>query len=106
MVLSAAAALSAAALAVLVFRNIDTSDFVIYYGRTRRLVVMVAGAITLLLGVGGFGFGLNSAGQRRNDRQQLSWLGFFAGAAVLCVAVVLLFIFISRGEQVIVQTPR
>ena len=105
-VMSGAAVLSALALALLVFRNVDTTDFVIYYGRTRRLLVLIAGAATMLLGAAGFGLGLNSAGQRRNDRQQMSWLGFFTGAAVLCIAVVLMFIFMSRGEQVIVQSAR
>jgi hypothetical protein len=54
--------------------------------------------MTMVLAASGFGFGLSSAGQRRNDKPQLSWTGFFIGAAILCLTVVLLFIFRVRGE--------
>ena len=82
------------------FRLIDKSQFVITYGPTRKILVLASGACTLLLAVIGFGLGLNSAGQRRNDKPTLSWIGFFLGAGVLCLALVLLFLFKTRGEPV------
>jgi len=86
------------ALAVLVFHNADWSEWVIYYARPwRRQIVFLAGAVTLLAAVTALGFGFNSAGQRRNTRPRESWLGFFLGAGVVCLALVLLFIFHQRA---------
>jgi hypothetical protein len=82
------------------FRLIDKSQFVITYGPMRKLLVLGSGACTLLLAVIGFGLGLNSAGERRNDKPTLSWIGFFLGAGVLCLALILLFLFKTRGEPV------
>jgi len=87
------------ALAAVAFRSVDFSQFVIYYGnKTRELVVYVAGAITLILAGTGLGFGFNSAGERRNDKPHLSWLGFFISAGVLCSTLIVLFLFYSRKE--------
>jgi len=88
-------------LALCVFRNMNWSEFVIYHGPRRKPIVMVAGAITMLLSVCGFGLGYNSAGQRRNDKQQLSWLGFFVSALVMCLTLIILFLFRARAESVI-----
>ncbi len=50
-------------------------------------------AVCLLLSSGpallGLGLGLNSAGQRRNDRPMHAWVGFFLGSSVLAVNVIL-----------------
>lgn len=97
------ALLSAGSLVVLtfmVFRHFNTNDFTIIYGPFRKLVVLISGLVTILLAAGGFGFGLNSAGQRRNDKPVLSWIGFFVGAAVFCLAVILLFFFMKQGQQI------
>src|SRR5687767_966414 len=83
------------------FRLIDKSQFVINYGPTRRMLVLGTGACTILLAIIAFGLGLNSAGQRRNDKPTLSWIGFFIGAGVLCLAAILLFLFKTRGEPVV-----
>jgi hypothetical protein len=99
-VLAIISCVSLAGLALLVFRNIDRAQWVIAYGKNRGLMVQAAAAVTILLAGIAFGMGLNSAGQRRNDRPKLSWLGFFIGALVICAALVLLFLFKTRGEQV------
>jgi hypothetical protein len=65
------------------------------------MAILLAAAITILLAATGFGFGLSSAGQRRNDKQQLSWIGFFIGAIVLAMTFVALFVFVQRGEMVV-----
>jgi hypothetical protein len=83
------------------FRLIDKSQFVINYGPMRRMLVLATGACTVLLAIIGFGLGLNSAGERRNDKPTLSWIGFFLGAAVLCLAVILFLLFKTRGEPVV-----
>jgi len=82
-------------------RGLASQDFVFLYGPRGKMAVLLAAAVTLLLSGAGFGFGLNSAGQRRNDRQRLSWIGFFLGALVLALTLVLVFVFIQRGEQII-----
>ncbi|MBI4578219.1 MAG: hypothetical protein HY718_00860 [Planctomycetes bacterium] len=99
--LSLLSVVSLAALAFFVMGRMSFSEFTPYYGGNRRMAILGAGVVTLLLSGAGFGFGLNSAGQRRNDKQQLSWLGFFVGAIVLALALVMLVLFAVRGEAVI-----
>ncbi|GMV98471.1 MAG: hypothetical protein HRF43_01560 [Phycisphaerae bacterium] len=101
LVVSLASAVTLLALGVLIFQNYK--DMVIYYGNTRRVVVWGVGLLTILLAVTGFGFGLNSVGQRRNDKPLLSWISFFVGAGVLCLSVVLLFFFYRQGELVTIR---
>lgn len=98
----ALAIMAACGLAVLVFGVFQHRDgWTPYYGPTRRLAVLGLGMVTLLLAAGGFGLGFNSAGQRRNDKPRLSWLGFFLGATVMCLTLILLCYFILRGQQII-----
>ena len=75
------------ALIVIVVRRIVWSELAIFYGGPTRMGIMSAVAVTLLLSVIGFGFGINSVGQRRNEKQGLSWLGFFVSAAVLVLTI-------------------
>lgn len=86
-------------LAVLIFQHLDLSQWVITYGRFRRLVIMGATAGTILVAAIAFGMGLNSAGQRRNDKPLFSWLGFFISAGVICMSLILFFLFRTRGEM-------
>ncbi len=83
------------------FSNFSFSDFTIVYGPTRQKVILAVGFITMLLAVSGFGFGLNSVGQRRNDKPALSWISFLVGGTVLCLALVLLFFFHRQGQPMI-----
>ncbi len=91
----------AGVLGFLLRRGLASQDFVFIYGPNGKIAVLGAGAITLGLAAIGFGFGLNSAGQRRNDKQRLSWIGFFVGALVLALTFVALFVFMQRGEAII-----
>jgi hypothetical protein len=86
------------ALAVLVFRHVDTKEWTITYGKTRGQMVVGATGVTVLLALIGLGLGISSAGQRRNDRPMLSWIGFFVGAMVICLAFILWFLFRARGD--------
>jgi hypothetical protein len=99
-VVSLASCVALAGLAFLVLHHLDRSEWIITYGKQRRMVVQMAAAFTLLLAAIGFGMGLNSAGQRRNDKPILSWIGFFVGAGVICFVGVLMFLFLTRGEMI------
>lgn len=101
LLLSLASVVSLMGLAFIVLQNLQ--NMVIYYGNTRRAAIYGMGMITLMMAVAGFGFGLNSAGQRRNDKPMLSWISFFIGAVVLCLTVVLLFFFYRQGEPATIQ---
>ena len=87
-------------MAAIIFRHFNPADRTVVYGPLRKILVLGSGMTTILLSVGGFGFGLNSAGQRRNDKPVLSWIAFFVGAAVCCLAVLLLFFFLKQGQQI------
>lgn len=88
-------------MAWVILQQFDMSELLIYYGKNRKIAVYASTLVTLGLSVVGFGFGLNSAGQRRNDKPQLSWIGFFVGACVFCLAIILFALFRFRGESVI-----
>ncbi len=101
-VVSSASALFVIATAVLVFwpGRVDWEAWTIAYrlGSARWLAVMGCGALAALLSLTGLSFGANSAGQRRNDKQTQSWIGFFAGAFCLTLTILLLVIFLLRGD--------
>lgn len=80
---------------VLLARNWDGDISLIKYrsGGLFQPVYLICTALTMLLAVFGLALGFNSAGQRRNDRQKLSWTGFFVGTAVLALAIVFLWAF-------------
>lgn len=79
----------------------DGWNMTVMYGSTRRYAVLGATAMTLMLALAGFGLGLTSAGHRRNDKPRLSWIGFFLGAGVLCLATVVFAFFWLRGEPAV-----
>jgi len=90
-------------LAVLVFRHVDWETLSIFYkgGTLRMPAIGICGLLALGLSVLGFGFGISSAGERRNQKNHLSWLGFFIGAFVICVTLILLATFFFWKESVI-----
>jgi CDP-diglyceride synthetase len=96
-VLAAGAVLPLLAFLLLMLQNLN-KEFIVVYGPNRRMAILAAAAATLLMSAGAFGFGLNSAGQRRNDRQRLSWAGFIGGAFVLAITIVGLVFFFMQGE--------
>lgn len=100
-VLSLASVLPLLAMGYLLAGQIDTSSWTFFYGPQRAMAYFGAGLAAMGLAAGGFGFGLNSAGQRRNDKPVLSWIAFFVGGAVFCLAVLLLMFFRLRGESAI-----
>ena len=69
-------------------------------GSLRWVALMGSAAVAVALSLTGLSFGANSAGQRRNDRQTLSWIGFFVGAGTLLLTILLLTLFLMRGDPV------
>ncbi len=67
----------------------------IVYGSHGRFVPAFVGCVFLSMIPAALGFvlGLSSAGQRRNDRSGLSWIGFFLGGTVLSIDLILLIAF-------------
>ncbi len=79
---------------------------ILYNPRGLRMpLIYIFGLTALGLGIAGFGLGLNSAGQRRNDKPTHSWIGFFLGAGSITFTLILLYLFKAWGEALIVQTP-
>jgi len=87
--------LSAVVAAACILQRLDLETFLFTYeAQGRRFLVIMAGlAVGLVTGGIGFLVGLNSAGQRLNKQNRLSWTGFFLSAAVialtLCVGILL-----------------
>ncbi|HSW46608.1 MAG TPA: hypothetical protein VLM89_13675 [Phycisphaerae bacterium] len=98
-VVGIAACLGLLAQAVLVFRHINLSEWTIMYGSpNRRTLVLAATAAVLGLGLAALGLGFNSAGQKRNDKPQFSWIGFFLGAGTICLTIIFMCLFHFRAE--------
>ncbi|RJP42391.1 MAG: hypothetical protein C4547_00590 [Phycisphaerales bacterium] len=88
-VLGLLAVLPAGGALYLVGRNFHPGPGGILY-RNEMFVLGLAVCIGLavLIGLTAAALGFNSAGQRRNDFQGRSWLGFFIGGASVTAAVV------------------
>ena len=102
-VLSLSSLFFVAGLAVLVFRHVDTETLSILYksGTLRVPAIGLCGLLALGLSVLGFGFGISSAGERRNQKNHLSWTGFFVGAFAICATLILLATFFFWKESII-----
>lgn len=96
---SLVALLCLAAQVFLIFQHLNPDEWIVFYGPTRRIAIFVATAATLGMAAIAAGLGFNSAGQRRNDKGQLSWIGFFIGALVFSLSIALFLFFHWRGES-------
>ncbi|MBN1491049.1 MAG: hypothetical protein JXA69_14135 [Phycisphaerae bacterium] len=101
--LSAAAFFFILAMAAMIVTKLNLEMKVISYGKEglRMPAIYLSGLAAFTLGVAGFGFGMNSAGQRRNDKPRRSWIGFFLGAGAITLSLILLALFRMWGEEVI-----
>ena len=94
-VLSLVSTLPLAAAAFAAWQRFDPNLGQIVYGSTGYFVPAFVGCVLLsmLLGAVGCLFGFSSAGQRRNDKQARSWIGFFVGGTVFTFDLILLIAF-------------
>ncbi len=90
------------AVAFLEYQRFDAEMTMIPYRSAgpRHLAILAGIAAAGLLSLIGIALGLNSAGQRRNDKQKQSWLGFFVGAAALSLTIILFAAFQILGLSV------
>jgi len=79
----------------LAIRNYDGNLVQITYGSGSKFAPLLLGCLLLSMAPGFVGFllGLNSAGQRRNEKSNRSWMGFFIGGLVLTLDFILLLAF-------------
>lgn len=87
--LSIASALPCVVVAALLLRNWNAELQQIIYGNQAYMLAILGGTgLTLVLSFFGAALGYNSAGQRRNEKQKQSWLGFFLGALMLALGII------------------
>jgi hypothetical protein len=55
-------------------------------GGPRYYAILGASGLAMISGAIGFLLAFNSAGQKRNTRSSLSWMGFFLNSAVITIA--------------------
>ena len=80
----------------------DTTLHAVVYGDEGVFKVGFLGCVGVAAAFGllGVALGYNSAGQRRNDRQLSSWMGFLIGGCVVSFSLVALFAFVELGVEV------
>lgn len=82
-------------------RNFSAEHFYVTYSSSGLWFPMLGAGmgLGLLAGAVGFFVGLNSAGQRRNNRSSLSWQGFFLNAGVITILMsAAIFFFFTRNN--------
>ena len=87
---------------LLTFRNYQHDLGQIIYGQNGTFVPVFAACVlaSMVSAAIGTALGWSSAGQRRNEHQARSWVGFFVGGVVVSVDLVLLAAFVMlRFEQ-------
>jgi hypothetical protein len=92
--LSIAAVIPLIAVLGLLYRNYNAQLNVILFGNQAYMLCVVAGVgAAMLFSMVGILLGFNSAGQRRNEQQRRSWAGFFIGAFMMSLAIIVLAAF-------------
>jgi hypothetical protein len=73
----------------IIYDAFDWDTLWVTYSRDTLRMPAIGGALFLGLASAGLGFlvGFNSAGQRLNKKNNLSWTGFFLSAAVITLAM-------------------
>ncbi len=77
-------------------RNYDHNLGQIVHGSRGLFLPMFLACVgsSLAAGVIGLALGLNSAGQRRNDKPKWSWTGFLVGSGVVTFDIILLIAYL------------
>lgn len=93
--------------AVVVFKGLDTSQWVIPYNKEggksqyRQPIIFAAAPVAIILGLTGGILGFRSLGQAKNTKQGRSWLGMTIGAVVVAIAPVLIASWKQLSEPMI-----
>ena len=97
---SAASVLPCVTMAWLLVRNWRGDIHQIVFANPMfQVTYLGCAAATMLLAVFGLVLGFNSAGQRRNELQHRSWLGFFVGSGAFTLGVILVLAFMLLKFQ-------
>lgn len=93
--LGALGAVAVVAVAAMLFQAFRPEDFevVMAKGGMRFFAILGGVAVSLVCAVVGCLLGFTSAGQKRNAKNGLSWLGFFLNAGVIMLALCLFIFF-------------
>lgn len=89
-----------AAVAVLQNFHLEHFETIFKVGSMRYYAVLGALGLANLAGVAGFYMGFAGAGHKRNKKSNLSWLGFFANAGVVTLAMCVLVFFWFTKEMI------
>ena len=95
-ILAGAAAVFVMGAAFCALYKFDWKVFMLSYNSGGMRLPVLGGSLFLALAasVVGFFVAFNSAGQRRNKKSRLSWIGFFANAALIALALMIGFFFL------------
>lgn len=85
-----------------VLKGFDWQVFMLTYNsKGPRLILLGASLfVSLAAGVVGFCVGFNSAGQRRNKKSRLAWIGFFTNAALIAVSLMVAIFFVLTRNPI------
>ncbi len=89
--------------AYFILGRFDYQTFLVNYNPQGKRIIAIALSLLIGLAASGIGFfvGLNSAGQRLNKRNRLSWTGFFLSAAVVALTLSCGFFFYLTKNAVL-----
>ena len=96
-ILAGLAALGAVAAIYCVLSGFNWEFRMLTYNPNGMRFYALGAALCLTFGasVVGVCFGFNSAGQRRNKKSRLSWIGFFVNAALIALALMVAVFFLG-----------
>lgn len=88
--------------AALILPKFNFADFEYAYSSKslRQPIILGLTALAGIAALAGILMGLNSAGQNRNKKQQMSWIGFFGNAFVITFTVIVFFMFWFAKEDI------
>jgi Na+/H+-dicarboxylate symporter len=84
----------------LIFRNWNSQlqSIAFGHGTMFQKVIFFIFVVSVLASLFGLALGWNSAGQKRNDKQKASWIGFFLGTAALSITIVCAYAFMTLRQ--------
>jgi hypothetical protein len=99
-------------LSVIVFKGLDTQQWVIPFSdrigwsQYRQPLIYAFTPVVLLLGIAAGVLGFRSLGQSRNTKQGRSWMGMTLGAVCIALAPVMIYAWMQLSEPIIVSDKK